>query len=92
MKSQQLIKQALRKSRHQTPTETQNLNSKIPIAVKVSPDIDDREINKISEERKKKKSLNSLNQSSFLPLEIVYLHCHLQTFGHQVIKNKGPLV
>ena len=29
--------------------EKKNLNSKIPIAVKVSPDIDDREINKISE-------------------------------------------
>ena len=29
--------------------EKKNLNSKIPIAVKVSPDIDDKEINKISE-------------------------------------------
>ena len=41
--------------------------------------------------RKEKKSPNCLKQSSFLPLEID-LHCHLQTFGHQVIKNKGPLV
>ena len=29
--------------------EKKNLNSKIPIAVKVSPDINDQEINKISE-------------------------------------------